>query len=131
MPSRKRLESGGGGHDDERRRAHHIADEHPHAPKKNQCEAARGTQSKNFAQDERDHDSGLESFHSAARFVDPHESIVQLDDVARLERADPNPSCDLHRSVRDGARHILDDKIFELNRPWHRHQRKADRESEM
>ena len=74
---------------------------------------------------------GLERFHSAARFVDTHESIVQLDDIALLKRADSNPSRDLHRGVRDGARHILDDRIFELNRPRHRHQRKADRESEM
>src|SRR2546423_597797 len=131
MPTTERLHSAVGRDEHQGGGAKNVANENPGAPENQESNSFVPAQSKDLPEDDGHHDPGLERLHSAAGFVHADKGAAQLDDIAELIRSQAEPAGDLHGHIGHCAHHVLNDEIFELDRPRHGHERKTDGKREV
>ena len=131
MPTPERVQAAVCVDKNQRRCPKNVADKNPAAAEHQQDDSLAPAQLKQFAKNERDHDSGLERLHSAAGFVDSDKSVRELNDVADLIRRDPDPARDVDCDVSHGASERLHDSVLEQHWPRNCHEREANRKSKV
>src|SRR5207248_11243101 len=110
---------------------HNIANEREQRPDDDQNNASRYCEGVKFAEKERNHQRCLNRADPAAGFFDSDKASADLDDIAMLKSGDTGQ---LQKCYVDGgynSHQILDDDLFDPDRPRHGDQKKQNRKSKM
>ena len=84
-----------------------------------------------FAQEQRDHERGLQRSNAGARFVDADKTGADLDDIPQLHGRNPDRVEDFHVDEGVDAHEALDDELLEVGRPRHGDEKKQDGKGEV
>jgi hypothetical protein len=120
-----------GAEPDQNGSSNQVAHEGQQSSGNDQDETSRGSERIKFTQKQRYHQRGLKRPNPTAGFFDADQAGTHFDHVSMLKRWNTGDAEKKHINRSYRSHQILNDGLFELNRPRNRHEKETNRESEV